>query len=182
MFSHATLEFFKSYLNNIPTNYLEIGVYNGESIKELAALFPDKTIVGIDPFIEDGCTSHDSGVGRGESLVAQRQSTFVDIKNYKNIKFFNTTSEQFYADLTADLIGELNIGAVYIDGSHWYKDVVIDYNLALKLLGDKGGAVCFDDLHVDDVLKACNEFISVCGDRILDRINLTNSNSVFILK
>ena len=182
MFSHDTLNFFKTHLDQLNTNYLEIGVYRGESIRDLAIAFPNKTIIGVDPFIEDGNTTHDSMVAQGGALLTQRELTFNGIKNLTNVKFYEMTSEKFYKELTPSLIDELNVGSVYIDGSHWYDDVVVDYKLALDLIGKKSGIVCFDDLHIEGVVKACNEFITICGDRITRRIDLNISNSVFVLK
>lgn len=182
MFTPRTLSFFKQHLDQLPTNYLEIGVYQGESIKELGIAFPDKKIIGVDPFIEDGNTTHDSGIDRGNQLLSQREMTVAGIANLDNVKLYEMTSEKFYVNLTPELIEELNVGAVFIDGSHWYEDVVIDYKVALALIGNKRGIVCFDDLHILDVLRACNEFCNICGDRIIERVDLTISNSVFILK
>lgn len=181
MFTPATFEFFKNHLKQTDTNYFEIGVYNGESIKELGQEFPDKKIIAVDPFIEDGCTTHNSGVERGNSLVSQKETALEGIKDLSNVIFHEMTSEEFYKNLNSEIIQELNIGSVFIDGSHWYDDVVNDYKLALDLIGNKKGVVCFDDLHVEDVSKACEEFKSICGDRIIEKIDLTESNSVFIL-
>ena len=184
MFTPLTLNFFKAHLEQLDSNYLEIGVYFGESIKELAETYPNKKIIAIDPFIEDGCTTPHSGVQRGGDLISQREMTMNGIKDLKNISFYEMTSKKFKELLTPSLIEELNVGAVYIDGSHWYEDVVIDYNLALELIGNKKGMICFDDLDSGhpDVVRACNEFISICGDRIVKTIDITHSNRVFILK
>ena len=31
----------------------------------------------------------------------------------------------------------MNINSVFVDGSHWYEDVLIDAELAFKLIGKK---------------------------------------------
>jgi len=123
MFATAAFNFFENCLCDIPTNYLEIGVYNGDSIQRLALAFPDKLIVGVDPFIEDGCTSHNSKVNAGERLIAQELSTKKLIKGIPNIMCFKQTSKEFFTRLPDNVVTFLNIGAVFIDGSHHYEDV-----------------------------------------------------------
>ena len=53
-------------------NYLEIGVFDGEIISEIAKKFSSKQCYAIDPFIEDGNTSHISGIEANERLLTCR--------------------------------------------------------------------------------------------------------------
>lgn len=182
MFAVEVLQFFKQKLTTINSNYLEIGVYNGDSICQLAKEFTDKIIIGIDPFIEDGCTTHNSGVKEGDSLINQKQNTMNLIANIPNIKFYEQTSIEFNKNLTNNDALDLNVGAIFIDGSHHYLDVKNDYNLAIKLLGKKYGFICFDDIHCDEVLTAMEEFTDLVSERIISIQDLTISARVFELK
>lgn len=47
----AGFEFMNNKLASIKSNYLEIGVFDGDSIAGLAKKYPDKKIYAIDPFI-----------------------------------------------------------------------------------------------------------------------------------
>jgi|LauGreDrversion4_2_1035121.scaffolds.fasta_scaffold80466_3 hypothetical protein len=60
--------------------------------------------------------------------------------------------------------------------SYWYEDVVVDYKLALDLIGNKTGIVCF---RVVGVKRVCDDFINLCGNKIANHIDLNISNSVF---
>lgn len=162
IFSNEVCEWFKQ--NKFFGNYLEIGVYDGEGIKQLALHYPDKIIYAVDPFIEDGCTSHHSGVERFEKLIPQRQSTINNIRGIKNIELYEVTSDKFYRRITNPL--SYNIGAVFIDGSHHYKDVANDFELAMFLIGNKSGIISVDDLQVEDVFNAYTEFCNMFNSRI----------------
>jgi hypothetical protein len=181
MFAIQAFEFIKETLKTIPSNYLEIGVYSGESIHQLALEFPDKTIIGVDPFIEDGYTTHNSKVQEGDPLIAQEQNTMGLISGLPNIKFFKQTSIEFNNNLSNEQALELDVGIIFIDGSHHYVDVKNDYNLAIKLLGKKYGYVCFDDITLDDVSTAINEFTTLMKDRIIS-VNEISTDAVKVFE
>jgi len=173
MFCQPAFEFMQVVLANSPLNYLEIGIYNGDSIAQLGTLNKDKKIFAVDPFIEDGNTSHNSGVHQGESLVNQKESSYNLIKDLENVKIFEMTSKQFLQELTPTMIEELNVGCVLIDGSHHYDDVVLDGILALSLIASKSGIVIFDDVNLPDVNRAHNEWTTANKDIIAEKIELT---------
>lgn len=181
LFTTHVLAFFKEHLSTLSGNYLEIGVYNGVSIKEMAIAYPDRLIIGVDPFIEDGCTSHNSGISFGKSLELQKTNTISNIANIDNIKLYETTSEDFFRD-NVEFFSEFNVSAIFVDGSHHYKDVVSDYKLAMALLDNKCGFICFDDLQVPDVLSAILEFETEFSDRILDKTDIGETTRVYKIK
>ena len=160
MFCWPGFDFVKAELKNFQGNYLEIGVFNGDSLRDLSIAYPDRGIIGIDPFIEDGNTQHTSTVSRGEHMPAQKENTLANIAGRENIKLFESTSEEFYNTLTEDLVKKLDVCAVLIDGSHWYDDVKLDVKLALKLIDGKPGFIIFDDLHMDEVRRPYQEFLA----------------------
>ena len=181
LFTPHVLNFFKESLPKLSGNYLEIGVYNGVSIRTLALTYPDKLIIGVDPFIEDGCTTHNSGVAFNQALNTQKSNTIANIADIKNIKLFEMPSTEFLSN-HSESFEELNVSAVFVDGSHHYHDVVNDYKLAMDLLGKKEGLVCFDDLHVSDVSRAVAEFKVNYADRIVNEIVLGVSVLAFQIK
>jgi hypothetical protein len=182
MFSGHLFKYFKENLKNSNANYLEIGVYNGDSIHLLADEYPNKIIVGVDPFIEDGYTSWTSKVKKDDSLVAQKNATLNGIESRKNIKFYEMTSEEFSNNLTEELIQELNVKNILIDGDHHYSTVVIDYKLALKLIGNDAGVVAFDDTNINDIKDAMHEFEELVKDRIESSTYINPNGQVYVLK
>ena len=181
MFSTDTFNYFKEELKNTTSNYLEIGVYNGGSISELGKLYPTKTIFAIDPFIEDGNTSHNSRAERYEPLKTQREQTHSRIKGLKNVILYEMLSSDFFKTLDSTTILDMNVGAVYIDGSHHYDDVTNDYKLAMSLLSDKGGYICIDDLQVPDVQLATDKFCRKMKYRIKSHIDINKVTKLFII-
>jgi hypothetical protein len=173
MFCEPGFDFFKRELKKSNFNYLEIGVFNGDSIHDLAKKFPEKTIFGVDPFIEDGCTMHTTNVLENEHMPTQKQNTMNNITGLDNIKFFEMTSIQFHNSLTTEMIDEMDIGWVLIDGSHHYKDVLNDTHLAMKLIGNRKGGIVFDDCDMYDVRKVVDEFLVIYTDNITKQDDLS---------
>lgn len=181
MFANYAFDFLKDHLKNVDTNYLEIGVYNGDAIASLAQTYAQKKIFAIDPFIEDVFTTHNSGVNRGSNLSQQHKNTIENIRGLSNISLFEMTSEKFADSLTTKMVTDMNIGTVFIDGSHHYHDVVVDYILALKLLNNRSGVICFNDLHTQDVSTACNEFAASNINIITQRVDINSVCSAFFI-
>jgi hypothetical protein len=177
VFNHFRIE-----LRNLAGNYLEIGVFNGDSIARLAEEFPNKTIVGIDPFLEDGYTSMHTAKAVGELLDKQQLSTRNFIAGFKNIKFYEMTSKEFAEKLTDELVAELNISGILIDGDHHYEHVHVDAMLALRVIGNKRGHVAFDDINLEDIIQVMDEFRVLGKDRIEQEYRLGDNQYMFILK
>ena len=156
----AGLTFIKSVLGNFQGNYLEIGVFNGELISELGQQFTDRKIIGIDPFIEDGNTVTITNAIKGGKINTQRQNTLNAISDKPNVTLFEMTSKDFLGQLTQEQIDEFNINIVLIDGSHWYDDVVIDFEISRRLINTKPGIIVVDDIGpgMPEVERAKEEF------------------------
>lgn len=182
MFTKHVLEYVKKVLPTVEGHYLEIGVYNGESIGILGKDFPNKKIFAVDPFIEDGNTSWTSGIKIGNRLNSQRESTYNFIKDKSNVKLFELTSHDFYASLTDENIKDYNIQIVFIDGDHHYDHVTNDYKLALSIIGSKSGIIIFDDDHISDVKRAMDEFKFIARSRIVKILDLGNSSWAYEIK
>lgn len=157
----AGFSFFQSYLPKIPGNYLEIGVYEGDSLRDLSSVVPSKRLFGVDPFIEDGYTSHATGNSRGGHNQTQQSITEKNLEGRNNVMLHKITSKEFSEGLTEAAAQHLDITAVLIDGSHHYEDVSLDFALAKKLIGNKPGVIVTDDIcGVPDVLRAYREFLA----------------------
>ena len=160
MFCQPGFEYFRQRLADSPYNYLEIGVFNGDSIAALAQAYPDKTIYGVDPFLEDGYTTHTTGVDRHEPMPQQRANTRQNTQGLTNVVMHETTAEAFALSLTDQDIERMQVAWVLIDGSHHYDDIVIDVDLAVRLIGSRVGGIVFDDLNLPDVDRARQYFVS----------------------
>lgn len=158
--------FLKQEISNLTGNHLDIGVFDGDGMCLLASNYNKKTIYGIDPFIEDGYTCNQTQVKKGENMLSQKDITENNLKNYNNTCLYITTSEDFLKNLTDKIINDMNITSVFIDGSHWFKDVMIDANIAFQLIGNKKGIITFDDLSIPEVKKAYEEILELYQDKI----------------
>lgn len=159
MFCGPGFDFMREELYSSKSNYLEIGIFNGDSIAQLAKEHPEHKFYGIDPFIEDGFTTHTTGVTRGNQITVQKNTALRLNRRLKNVKIFQQTSQQFLTDLDNTQLKKLNVGHVLIDGSHHYHDVVLDGILAVLLIGNKPGTIIFDDIGLPGVAKAHEEWI-----------------------
>lgn len=138
-----------------PNNYLEIGIFSGQGIKELAIEHKDKKLFAIDPFIEDGYTQKNSGYGIQEKMVSRREKTMENIEGVSNISFFEMKSKDFYDALLAGNFSEdFNIDSVFIDGDHSYQACLDDIELAVKLIGEKKGVIFIDDFDLPAISSA----------------------------
>jgi hypothetical protein len=166
VFCSPGYDFIVGYLELTERNYLEIGVFNGDSIGLLAKRYPNKKIFAVDPFIEDGHTVGLTGVNKGEDMITQEEKTKNRLSAYQNAFLNVMTSKEFLELITPEQIEIMNINSVFIDGSHWYDDVLIDMQLAVKLIGKNKGIITFDDLNKDEVMKAYDEICITYKDLI----------------
>lgn len=124
-----------------PSNMLEIGVYRGQTIslwKLIASKINlDCDVWGISPLtsIGDEVSSYDS-INYQEDIV-------------ENFRKFNLSDPNILKALSQDVsaiefVKSRNWDVIYIDGSHDYKDVVADVELAISSLSP-GGILVMDD-------------------------------------
>ncbi|NBO27883.1 MAG: hypothetical protein EBV10_01375 [Synechococcaceae bacterium WB6_1A_059] len=129
-------------------------------------MFNEVIDYGIDPFIEDGFTEPISKIQKGESLNSQRLIAYENLQKRPNATLFEMTTENFVKN-HSDEIPNLNISFVVIDGSHYFEDIVIDYNLAMNCLGHRPGIILWDDFQITYVQQAFEKFQSDHKNRIL---------------
>jgi hypothetical protein len=156
------------FLDKIDSNYLEIGCFNGTNLAKLALHYPNKKIYGIDPFISDGYT----GTSIHTALNQQQHNLYWNIINLDNVKFFQLTSEQF-RELDVDY-KKMNIGCIFVDGSHHYKDIVIDIDISINCIKNNKnnkGIIIFHDINIPDVINAISQFKKDCDELKYDKIS-----------
>ncbi len=162
-------ESYKALLEEIPKypgNYLEIGVYDGDMLKDFAKRWPDKTFYGIDPFMSCKDTTDHTGVTIGEHMDAQRESALNNFKGVSNIVFFEVTSRLFMETMNQDTLDAMNVDVVYVDGDHSYGDTLNDLWLAARLITN--GLIYVDDIQLPNVKRAMEHFMAVNSKRIED--------------
>lgn len=146
-------------INSLPYskgNFLEIGCFDGANIASIAKENPHKIIYGIDPFI---CNDEHLQLPVGTKLNNQKINLYENIKNLSNVKFFETTTEQFSLSQSEEDIKNMNVDLIFIDGAHVFDFITHDVDLSINLILNNsfnGGIVVFDDLHIKDVIKGIN--------------------------
>ncbi len=155
---HA-FEWFLENLGDFPGNYLEIGVWEGVMLRELASHFPDKMFYGIDPFIEDGNTGghYDNAAQKGETLFTQMANAKANTEGIKNIQLFQQTSSSFFTERTNAELTKMNVYTVFIDGDHSYEEARNDLFQSVRLLNN-GGTIFVDDVGMPGVAAAISDF------------------------
>jgi predicted O-methyltransferase YrrM len=149
-----------------PTNTLEIGLANGASalailasLKEFSAETYQHT--SIDPFQKDFWKS--TGLCSVQSAGLQDHFRFVGYLSCQALPRLLEAGDRF------DLI--------YVDGSHSYSNVFVDYYYGVRLL-KKNGVILFDDCTTRDVAEVIR-FITQRQKHVLLKVNLNpfrNSN------
>jgi polysaccharide deacetylase 2 family uncharacterized protein YibQ len=124
-YDEAFLSFRESNLN-----FLEIGVWNGESMKLWADYFINaKNIVGVDVFIRTPMQKVKENLSKHKTTLHQLNSVNCSIEEFNN--FSKLYPEGF--DIIID------------DGSHVFNDQITTYN-KFKLLMKKGGIYIIEDM------------------------------------
>jgi len=168
-------------LNQNNYSSLEIGVFNGAGTALIGRTFPKRKIYAVDPFIEDGNTNWITKVEKGNLLNKQKENFYNNIKDLSNVVLFEETSEEFSKKINKEKINEMNIGWVIIDGDHNYEQVIIDCELAIKLIDKKeNSGIIFDDLHIPDVQKAIDVFTEKYNNIIASTEHFHGAGAVII--
>lgn len=119
MFFHNYIRQYKDYLEKFKyknIKILEIGVYNGDSLRAWRELFPNAThVVGLD--IDDSCKVHEN----------INNAIYVDIGNATHKNFIDNIHQKYGSfDLIID------------DGSHKNSDIIQTFELLFPLMNNKG--------------------------------------------
>lgn len=133
-------------------------MFDGEGIAMLAGMFPQRKFFGIDPFIEDGYTSHVSGVAAGGALSQMERLARNHVRPHPNVELMVITASDFEKSLDQRRIDAISAGVVFVDGDH--HKCREDLSLARRLIVHPHGIIAVDDLHVPDVRKSVDEAVA----------------------
>ncbi len=164
--SRSSYEVLKEEIPKYIGNYLEIGVYEGDMLRDFAQRWTRKTFYGIDPFVADEGTVGHNGVPVGERLSFQRITAYENFKDIPNITFIEESSRWFLANKTPQELYDMRVSVVYVDGSHTYDDTMTDLILASKLITN--GLIYIDDFNLTPVLMATHDFVALNENRIVE--------------
>jgi len=121
------------------TRILEIGSYEGLSTCFLLWRLPSAIVTCVDPFIG---TQEDAGRLPPVELEASFDAN-VALVDAARVRKLVGSSKRLLVDLAAD---GARFELVYVDGSHFGLDVLVDAALAWDLM-TPGGVIIFDDYH-----------------------------------
>lgn len=126
--------FFKiNKIINKKINYLEIGSFEGRSATFVGTILKKSNLTLVDPFINTGDKLDKINF---KIIYNNFKNNISKLKNI--ISFKKTTSNKFFKN------NKKKFDIIYIDGSHYAKDVLNDANNAFKIL-NKNGLIIFDD-------------------------------------
>lgn len=126
----------KEFNKNLHLKYLEIGSFEGRSAIYICETFKNFEVTCVDPF--DVYESVESSAKK-QSMKSVYKTFLSNISYFKDrIQHFKVYSNKFFSD-NKDFFD-----IIYIDGSHFYLDVLNDFKNSLKFL-NKGGIIIFDD-------------------------------------
>lgn len=173
MLAESVYHFIADELRKYKGDYLEIGIWDATGICFLAEKFPDRKFYAIDPFIDDGSTTHISGIEKGELLASIKEMALKNIAMYKNIVLYPVKSSEFKNKLS-------NISLVLIDGEHSYLSCLKDGELAIKLIGNGNGCIVFDDTQVPEVADAMADFSNQYKYRITKQGGISGATANYL--
>jgi predicted O-methyltransferase YrrM len=122
-------------------NILEIGTFNGETVRILSALFPSSQILTVDlPFSEIKKMNMYQYETKNSQLILKRNQ---NLKSLSNVEFIEKNSLTLMHTATSfDLI--------WVDGDHSYPVAAIDIANAVRMLNPDGVIIC-DDVYMDAI-------------------------------
>jgi hypothetical protein len=139
---------------NENANYMEIGSFDGEGIAMLCNKFPERKFYAIEPFIEDGNTSHITGIEKGNDLQIVRESFIKNIKDCTNLQHIEQSTIDYMIISGQNKVKFPDIGILLIDGDHSYDAVQHDLMFAWYLAENHPIIVIMDDINNPGVHKA----------------------------
>jgi predicted O-methyltransferase YrrM len=135
-FSYNITMWEKFIINKIyRINYLEIGSFEGRSTAFIGELKNTNSITAIDTW--EGSDEHNN---ISFKKVFENFKKNINILNKSNIRFFKTTSDNFFKN-------NKNVyNLIYIDGNHEYTQVKKDFVNSLNCTEKNGYIICDDFL------------------------------------
>jgi predicted O-methyltransferase YrrM len=172
---------------------LEIGSYLGESTELFGKILEKKKrdflIISVDPY-QSYSTTKDQEINSVANRMSKKINKIyfyflhnISLQNWKN-NFIHIRKNSKEALLLLDKLN-LSFDFIYIDGSHYYKDIKNDFILSKKILKKNSnyqGILCGDDYEFESKnYKKLNltkkEFIKFLNKNIeVDYVSLRKSN------
>ena len=151
--------FKKFKLTNKKIKILEIGTFEGLSTSYFLRYLKKSKLDAVDPL--------------NKKTIFYKNLLF-NKKKMRNFKYFSIKSEKFFKQC------KKNYDLIYIDGSHYYKDVLSDANYSFKLL-KKNGLIIFDDFlyERESKNKKNKEYTNVIGGIMLFLSKTNNYKIVY---
>ena len=118
---------------------MEIGSYEGRSVIYICENYKNFNLTVVDPYLKHSEIENftDQNIKKAFKIFKK------NINNFKNrIKFYKLKSSEFFTQ------NKNKYDLIYIDGSHFYKDVIQDFKNSLSVL-NINGLVIFDDFTWD---------------------------------
>jgi hypothetical protein len=140
---------------NKDISFMEIGSWDGEGIADLCKTFPNSKFYSIDPFIEDGNTSHISILPEGYKLEEIKSKFIENTALLSNLTHYELTTQSFL-DLYSNQLPQIDI--LLIDGDHSFLGASTDLLLASLLAKKNNLTVYMDDFNKESVRKAFTIF------------------------
>jgi len=114
-------------------NYLEIGSFEGRSVVFVGELKNTNSISAVDTW--EGSNEHNN---ISMIKVFENFKKNINILNKSNIKFFKTTSDNFFKN------NKNFYNLIYIDGNHEYTQLKKDFANSLNCIEKNGYIICDD--------------------------------------
>jgi hypothetical protein len=141
-----------------PINYCEIGVFYGANLLQFAQLFPQASLVGIDPWLDyEEYPEYKSQISSVYSVFLENLSK----SPYKD----NIIIHRGFSHTVMPTFPNNYFNIVYIDGNHERDFVLKDAQMAY----DKtlvGGYIIFDDINWESVHIAFSIFMELYKDKV----------------
>lgn len=160
-------------LNDQKIDYLEIGSFEGRSAVFVSELKNINSIMCVDTF--EGGDEHSS---------VDFKEVFNNLKNNlkktpnQNYKIFKGKSNNFFVK------NSKKFNLIYIDGSHFYEDVKLDFENSLNYLKKGGVLICDDFLwfFYKDILNNPLRAILECYEKNKNNLEIIFVNYQIIFK
>lgn len=166
-----TQELVEILKSNSYKTFLEVGVYNGDNLLKLAALFPNVRFIGVDPY---SIGEYNDRYEKENYDYWEKKHLNVDNKAKKlgNVEIFRMSSLEAVKEFNLD-----SIDVVFIDAIHTYKDCSQDIEYWKKVV-KPGGILSGHDFSLNffGVVLAVNEKLGI------DNVRIGKDSTWFYLK
>jgi predicted O-methyltransferase YrrM len=138
-----------------PIRALEIGTFFGDNSTQLLL---KHLPAGSELFLLDGWQKYREGHNLKEDKYAKKMDSLLHLGFLSTIRnvVFNKLSSKREVKVTIirgkssnvlKLLASNTFDFIYIDGSHYYSDVKVDLQNSLRIINQKFGIICGDDLE-----------------------------------